>query len=128
RCLINLSTWEEQQAALDRLASVLRPGGRLLFVEGSSRGRDSLNDFRERVGLPRMAPVWHNLDFDEATLLPFLNRNFEVEEDLGFGTYDFISRVVHPLLVAPAEPAYDSRANEVAARLALVSQAYRELS
>jgi hypothetical protein len=38
-------------------------------------------------------------------------------EQVDFGEYYFLSRVVHPLLVAPAEPSFRGRPNEVAAEL-----------
>jgi SAM-dependent methyltransferase len=128
RCLINLSGWPAQQRALDRIASVLKPGGRLIFVEGRRQGRDTLNALRTTLGLAAMPPVWHNVDFDETETLAYLDRSFEVERQLHFGVYDFISRVVHPLAVAPQEPRYDASLNEVAARLALAVDAFAELS
>jgi hypothetical protein len=54
-----------------------------------------------------------------ATTLEFLSSFFSLEREIGFGTYDLVSRVVHPLLVAPDEPRYDARINEVAAKVAL---------
>lgn len=128
RCLINLSNWQEQQQAIAQLAGVLRAGGRLIFVEGWADGRQRLNEMRERMGLERMPDVWHNVDFEERRLLPYLERFFDVEERRHFGVYDFVARVVHPLVVSPEPPVYDSRFNEVAARLAVESQAFADLS
>jgi SAM-dependent methyltransferase len=122
RCLINLHTWEEQQRAIAKIASVLRPGGRFLFIEGSKNGRDGLNRFRESVGLEAMPPVWHNLDFDEQALHEYLQRDFEIEQSLHSGTYDLIARVVHPLLVAPEKPRYEAPINKIAAAMALKRQ------
>lgn len=45
-----------------------------------------------------------------------------------FGVYDFISRVVHPLIVAPEQPQYNARINEVAAKLALNLRRFENLS
>jgi len=128
RCLINLAGWPEQQQAIANIAAVVRPGGRFVFVEGSAEGRANLNRLRERVGLEAFPTVWHNRDFVEAELLPFLDQFFEIEERRHFGVYDFVSRVVHPMVVAPAPPEYDSRFNEVAARLARERQAFEDLS
>jgi len=128
RCLINLDSWEKQQRAIANLASVISPGGRLIFVEGCKDGRTSLNEFRAKVGLEPMPPVWHNLDFDKVETLAYLGNFFDIEEQITFGVYDFISRVLHPLLVSPQQPQYDSRINEVAARLSLNSQEYGEIS
>ena len=128
RCLINLANWDEQRAAIASIATVLEPGGRFILVEGSRDGRDRLNALRASAGLEQMPPVWHNVDFDKPALLEFVRPLFDVESDLHFGVYDFLSRVVHPLVVAPAEPEYDSRINEVAARLALERQDLADLS
>jgi hypothetical protein len=42
--------------------------------------------------------------------------------------YDFIARIVHPLAVAPADPQYDARLNEIAAKLALQLQEFGHVS
>jgi ubiquinone/menaquinone biosynthesis C-methylase UbiE len=118
RCLINLSGWEEQQIALDEIARVLKPGGRLILQEGTKQGREELNELRSRVGLPRMPEVIYNRDFDEDVLWPYLRSHFRVISEWRFSLYDLISRVVHPLLVVPEEPKYDSPINEIAALLA----------
>lgn len=128
RCLINLETFEKQKRAIANIASMLRRGGRYIFVEGTADGRERLNRYRRSVGLPAMPKVWHNIDFKEAETLRFLKRFFIVEERLHFGMYDFLSRVVHPLMVMPDEPRYDARINEVAAKLALDRQEFGDLS
>jgi len=128
RCLINLDTFEKQKIAIANIASMLRRGGRYIFVEGTADGRDRLNKYRRSVGLPAMPRVWHNIDFNEADTLRFLKRFFTVEERLHFGMYDFLSRVVHPLMVMPDEPRYDARVNEIAAKLALDRQEFADLS
>jgi len=119
RCLINLPSWEDQKQAIANIASILRPGGRFVFIEGSRNGRRRLNELRVAVGLGEMPPVWHNVDFDDEATLEYLAESFRVECRLHFGVYDFVSRVVHPLMVAPERPKYEARINEVAAKLAL---------
>jgi hypothetical protein len=42
--------------------------------------------------------------------------------------WQFVARIVHPLMVAPAAPAYDSKINETAAQLALHSQEFADIS
>ena len=107
---------------------MLRPGGRFIFIEGGRQGRKNLNLLRTTAGLEAMPTVWHNVDFDEAETLAYLDRDFVLERRLPFGVYDFVARVVHPLLVAPDAPVYDSRINEIAATLALHVDAFPELS
>lgn len=122
RCLINLPDWAAQQQAIARVAALLKPGGRFIFVEGLADGRDRLNQVRVEMGLEAMPRVWHNVDFVEAELLPWLGRYFTTLDRRHFGVYDFIARVIHPLVVAPDAPVYDARINEIAARAALVRQ------
>ena len=119
RCLINLPDWKTQQRALTNIARIVRPGGLYVFVEGSRDGRAALNRLREAAGLEAMPTVWHNLDFERTELLGFLDGYFTLEREIGFGTYDLIARVAHPLLVAPNAPTYTARINEIAARIAL---------
>jgi SAM-dependent methyltransferase len=128
RCLINLAGWEEQKKAISNIASVIEPGGRYIFVEGSRDGRKNLNALRQTVGLEAMPPVWHNVDFDLNATLDYLENFFEIEENLNLGIYDYISRVVHPLLVYPEQPKYDAKINEVAAKLALQGQEFGKIS
>lgn len=128
RCLINLTSWEDQRRAIRNIASVIKEGGLFLFIEGSREGRDRLNAMRRSVGLDSMPPVWHNLDFEEKRLGSYISRFFTVEKRLHFGVYDLIARVVHPLFAAPEEPGYEARINEIAAKMALQRQDLPEIS
>jgi SAM-dependent methyltransferase len=128
RCLINLASWAEQQQAIVNIAGMLKPGGRFLFLEGLADGRDRLNEMRMQSGLEAMPTVWHNVDFVEDQLRTFLAPLFAVVDRRHFGVYDFVARVVHPLLVAPDAPQYDTRINQIGAQLALNSQEFGDLS
>lgn len=129
RCLINLTSWEDQKKAISNIASVIKEGGLLLFIEGSKDGRDRLNAMRASFGLTVMPPVWHNLDFSEHELTEHLEEYFVIEKRLYFGVYDFISRVIHPIIVYPDEPKYEAKINEVAARISLLhTEEFSEIS
>jgi len=128
RCLINLESWQLQQKAIENIASVLEPGGRFIMVEGLADGRRALNVLRKSVGLSEMPAVWHNIDFEEATLLPWLERVFTVADRRHFGVYDFVARIVHPMAVAPEAPVYDSAINRTGAQLALRLQDFGDVS
>lgn len=128
RCLINLTSWENQQKALNNVARCLRVGGYYFMQEGTSQGRDRLNEVREGFGLERMPSVPYNLDFDEEKLWPFIDQDFEIVEIRRFGYYDLISRVVHPLLTEPDPPQYDAKINEIAAKVAFGLDGAGELS
>jgi ubiquinone/menaquinone biosynthesis C-methylase UbiE len=118
RCLINILDWDRQKQALAAITSVLKTGGRLVLIEGLADGRDALNRLRESQGLEAMPKVWHNVDFSATGLLDYLQGDFVIREKRGFGVYDMISRVVHPLTVAPDAPQYTAQINKVAAHLA----------
>jgi SAM-dependent methyltransferase len=128
RCLINLTSWEDQQKAIRNIARVLKPGGCFFLQEGTQQGRRQLNEVRQGFGLPAMPPVAFNLDFDETVLWSFLRGLFEIVEVRRFGLYDLVSRVVHPLLVSPEEPRYDAKINEIARGLAATMRGTDELS
>ena len=117
RCLINLPTEADQMAAVAQLASALRPGGRLFLIEGIEDTFAAMNTLRARAGLPAIPLNWHNRLLGRPRLEAALEARLRILERVDFGEYYFLSRVVHPLLVAPAEPSFLSRANEVAADL-----------
>jgi len=83
---------------------------------------------RKAVGLEAMPSIWHNVEFEEKATLEHLGKFFEIQHRLYRGVYDFISRIVHPLLVAPDEPKYDSHVNEVASKVALKNQEFGNIS
>lgn len=128
RCLINLESWELQQRAIENIARLLKPGGRFIFVEGLADGRRNLNALRSQMGLSEMPKVWHNVDFEESQLMPYLDRFFTLGARRHFGVYDFVSRVVHPMAVAPESPVYDSAINRTAAQLAVHLQDFGPVS
>jgi hypothetical protein len=48
---------------------------------------------------------------------------FRIRAIVHYGVYLYLSRVLHPLVVAPAEPRHDSAFNELAMRVALAGDA-----
>ncbi len=128
RCLINLATWEDQQKAIEHIERMIKPSGYFVMQEGTRQGRERLNQLREQLGLPRMPDVPFNSDLDESMLWPFLRRHFEIVQVRRYGLYDLIARVVHPLLVAPAQPDYEAKINDVARQVAAASDAAGEVS
>ena len=99
RFLINLMEWELQQKVLLALTSMLKPGGKLMMLEGSRPGVDSLNEFREALGLEPIPVKWHNLFFDDLALRNFMQQHGHklVEQD-GLGTYFLLTRGIRPAL------------------------------
>lgn len=117
RCLINLPTWKEQTEAIDEIYRILKPGGMFVLVEGLKLNK--LNALRIKAGLPKIEVVPHNNNFDLRNLIWYLMKNFDIREIRTFGLYDFITRVIHPMMVYPNEPSYDAAINTIAKKVEL---------
>jgi SAM-dependent methyltransferase len=102
RVLMNLGNLDEQRIALRNMAGMLRPGGRLVLVEGFRDGFDALSGFRQAIGIPQVAPAAHNFYSYLADVKPTINEFFLVEETWHTGLYDFLTRIVFPQLVGAA--------------------------
>jgi SAM-dependent methyltransferase len=123
RFLLNLPNWESQKGMLREIERVLAPGGRLLMCESSQDGFRRLNDLREACGLA----IIPETSADNLSSNRFVDEEIEtfVTEELGLrlcakegaSEYFLISRVLHPLLVAPTKPRFDSKINELARRI-----------
>ena len=128
RCLMALLDWELQKKALLEIHRVLKPGGNLVLMEGTFEGLDKLNDLRGKFGLEPIAPDGRErlitLKFHEEELLEFCKPYFRTDAIKRFGMYYFLTRIVQPLLVAPAKPSYDHKLNEIAREIARVIPDY----
>ncbi len=67
-----MQEWDLQKKVLEDLIALLKPGGRLLLLEGSQQGADSLNEFRAAWGLDPIPVKWHNLFLDDVKLVSFM--------------------------------------------------------
>jgi SAM-dependent methyltransferase len=114
RFLINLMAWPLQQKALLDLMTLLKPGGRLLMLEGSQQGVRSLNELRSALGLQPIPIKWHNLFFDDNLLVSFMKQNdYRLIEQDGLGTYFMLSRGIRPTL--DSDPNWNCEFNRLAA-------------
>lgn len=124
RCLMALLEWDKQKAALKELHRVLKPGGVLVLMEGTVEGLDRLNDMREKFELEPIAADGRDRlitrKFIEEELTAFCAPYYALERVKRFGMYYFLTRVVQPLMVAPAAPSYDHPINKVARMIAQV--------
>jgi SAM-dependent methyltransferase len=119
RFLQNLPSVEWQRRVLQEVYRVLRKGGRFIVCEGSKKGFEALNVLRARMGLETIPET----SFENISAIRIDDDSFEdytqseigfmLKEKLGFSTYFVISRVLHPLMVAPSKPRFDSKFNEL---------------
>jgi len=114
RLLINLPTYEDQEKAIINMHKCLKHKGKLILSEVTQKGHDKLNELRKQFGLDKIKIHWHNLYINEDKFIPFLSNYFNILSIERFGMYNFISKVIHPLLVHPEEPKFDARLNEIA--------------
>jgi ubiquinone/menaquinone biosynthesis C-methylase UbiE len=99
RCLINLTSGEEQYDALAQIAGHLAPGGAYLGTENFLGGQAAMNALRRAQGLPEIAVRWHNLFFDEAEFLRRAAPLFSAVELENFSSiYYLVTRVVYSAL------------------------------
>jgi len=99
RFMINLKEWTLQQKVLLDLMAALKPGGKLLMLEGSKQGVNSLNELRAALGLEPIPIKWHNLFFDDDLLIGFMRQQgYDLVEQDGMGTYFLLTRGIRPAL------------------------------
>jgi ubiquinone/menaquinone biosynthesis C-methylase UbiE len=118
RCLINLLTWEAQEAALQAIADRLAPGGRYLMCECSQAGLDAINVARRDLGLSAIAAPGHNRYLREEELATVTCLRLLMSVPFS-ATYYYHSRVINAALAAREghAPAYDAPVNQLALRL-----------
>ena len=99
RFLINLTNWSQHKKVILDLLSLLKPEGKLIMLEGSKQGVDSLNEFRLVWGMEPINIKWHNFFFDDKKLSDFLYLNkYKLINHDGFGSYFLLTRGIRPLL------------------------------
>lgn len=101
RVLINLRNLEEQAVAARNFARLVKPGGRLILLEGFMDGFDEINGLRQAIGLPRAEPAKINFYSYLSDFLPHVLPNFSVAATFNTGLFDLLTRVVYPALAGP---------------------------
>jgi SAM-dependent methyltransferase len=117
RTLINLASWEEQILALNQLASLVKIGGHLFLLEVTTQGHESVDRVREQYGLSILEKHWNNVYMDEERVIKHLANDFQLIHKESFSLYTLLSKVLHPVLVQPAEPKFDAPINKLAYEL-----------
>jgi SAM-dependent methyltransferase len=118
RVLINLADLEQQQLAIRNLAELTKPGGLLILAEGFTDGFEQLNELREAVGLPPIDPAAINFYSSLEDVQPVLDEWFSVEDTFHLGAYDYLTRVLYPLVVGPANAKHNTNFSERCSELA----------
>ncbi|MBA3842868.1 MAG: class I SAM-dependent methyltransferase [Actinobacteria bacterium] len=118
RVLINLAGLDEQKRAISNLAELTKPNGILILAEGFTDGFGSLNDLRAAVGLPLLEPASINFYSAMSDLQPTLDEAFTLEETFHLGAYDYLTRVLYPLVVGPENAKHNSNFSERCSDLA----------
>jgi SAM-dependent methyltransferase len=101
RVLINLQNLDEQVIALDNISHWLKPGGKLILIEGFRDGFDALNRLRADCGMQALVPAPINLYSYLAELRTTIDRGFDCTDQFHTGMFDFLTRIIYPRLVQP---------------------------
>ncbi len=120
RTLINLPDWPTQCGAIHKIVTLLKAGGLYVMCENSQDGLDTINFFRERLGLLSITPPWHNRYLRDAEIQQVEFPDIALEGvNFYSSTYYFLSRVVNAKLAQQAgkEPDYESPINQLALQL-----------
>jgi SAM-dependent methyltransferase len=112
RVLINLRDLAEQQKAISNLVPLLQPKGILVLAEGFWEGFEGLNELRSQVDLPEIQPAKINYYSSLSELKPLLDEHFDLEDEFHLGGYDYLTRVVFPLLVGADQVKHNTVVSE----------------
>jgi SAM-dependent methyltransferase len=118
RVLINLADFEQQVQAVDVMASLLEPGGTLILAEGFNEGFRGLSALREQLDLGPLTPAKINFYSDLSELMPHLERHFELTDTFHLGAYDYLTRVMYPLVAGPDNVQHNTVMSERCVELA----------
>ena len=99
RVLINLRNFEEQKIAIEHMKLALKPGGKLLLIEGYRDGFDALNVLRVKAGMEKLSPAKINFYCGLDEMNGYLEESFNIAAAFHTGSFDYLTRAVYPSLV-----------------------------
>lgn len=117
RVLINLQNQEQQHLAIRNLMAFVKPKGLFILVEGFREGFAVLNKLRRKVALSRLKPAKINLYSSLDDILPLFQQHFELENTFHLGVYDYLTRVLYPLLVGAENVKHNTQFSDKCAQL-----------
>ena len=119
RCLINLTSIQDQLKAIKNIHLALKPNGIYLMMENFIEPLQNLNNVRSRYNLEPIEIRWHNLYINQEQFLDQISNLFSVVKIDNFAsTYYLISRTLNAILnLKDNKVDYNSTLNELAAKL-----------
>lgn len=118
RVLINLAGFDEQLSALRTMSSLLETGGVLILAEGFNEGFRALSALRESLDMTPLTPAKINYYSDLSEFLPHVESDFELTDTFHLGAYDYLTRVMYPLVVGPDNVQHNTVMSERCVQLA----------
>ena len=118
RVLINLANLVQQRQAVENMKRWVKPGGILILVEGFKEGFQELSTLRGKVGLPPVTPAKINVYTEIRDLTPLLYAGMTEVGNFHLGSYDFLTRVLYPLIVGAEQAKHNTTFSEQCATLA----------
>src|SRR5437867_1799766 len=125
RTFVNQPTCEDQVRLFKKLHSRLNKNGSLLIAEISEEGNASLIDLRKKHGLSPTKPRnrnMRNLYISEKKVFSKISNLFETKEIRRGGVFYYITRIIHPVLVYPAEPKANAKINDIGLKSEFIMQ------
>lgn len=120
RCLINLTDWASQMAALSRIYEALLPGGIYLMIENFIEGQNLFNSVRESFGLPIIPVRDHNTFFSRDALTNYMGQKFDILDEVNISSpYYMVSKIIYSriCLSEGIPPDYNDIHHQLAAKL-----------
>lgn len=120
RVITNITNADLQIEAIKNLHYVLKKGHVYICSEPTWQGLIRINKIRQKIGLDKLSPPWHNLYLDEPLFLDRIKQYFRVKKRLNFSsTYYLGSRVFYAWLAQQFgwKLKYDSIFNRISLKL-----------
>ncbi len=120
RCLINVGESSNQITAMKEIYRVLKPGGKYLMCENTTKGLFNLNTIRKSIGLDDIGLRWHNNYINEEYFFEEAKKYFEVENIINFASsYYLLTRAIKAWSSKQngEEPKYNDEFNLMASKI-----------
>jgi ubiquinone/menaquinone biosynthesis C-methylase UbiE len=122
RCFVNQTSSKNQIKLFNQIHKKLKKNGSLIIAEQSKEGVDNLNLIRKKFGLKNIQIPWHNLPIKEKIVFPKIKKLFKIKKMKRLGSFYFITRVIHPVLVLPHDPNPNALINDLGEKAEILFQ------